>query len=103
MKKSISEAEERGFQPRLCLPKASLGMRRLDAALSCPVTRSRAAPALPSTFTIPSGNASVRLCEDGVKPPHSKAGCARKCQNFSGGAESPAASGGPKWILSSAC
>ena len=33
---------------------------------------------LPSTFTTPYGNASIRLCEGDVKPPHSKAGCARK-------------------------
>jgi hypothetical protein len=29
------------------------------------------------------GLVCVRLCEGGVKPPHSKAGCARKCPNSS--------------------
>ena len=42
---------------------------------------------LPSTFTITSEKAAVRLSEGGVKPPHSTAGCARKCPNLRATAE----------------
>jgi hypothetical protein len=39
----------------------------------------------PSTFATHLREGLVRLCEGGVKPPHSKAGCARKCPNSRGG------------------
>ena len=59
---------------RTVRPITHFSPSRAEPALTL-VTRN---PATPSTLRLAGGKAWVRLCEGGVKPPHSKAGSARK-------------------------